>query len=253
MPRPDVFQLLRARCIEKSHPPVQEFHEQPASLKLRDLTTLTNLQKDELQQSVRQNAGVVQLIVHPYFGENAESSRYGSIYVDERDVYLRECFAKGLPLIIFEEESELPYLPNRMDGLLGTAYTVSTLPTQSYPVTHEALKTTLQTLKQVGTKHIEIGGRFLTFSKPSPEEKPFVDDFKKAAKRRPHARQLAKSPLLPGDCVGGAVRWLVGSFDVSFSGISEPETGLTDSDTYDTDFPVFGDLFTKYDPNKSWG
>lgn len=252
MARPDIWNFLRLHSINRSLQ-LLETPETPDSLQILDLVTLNSGQRRGLRQRVKRTQGTVQLLIHPYFAEDdPEITSPESPYTLGRDAYIRRCLQQKKPLVIFEQHCDMPFLPSRLQQYnIGIIYTVPTKDKQAVLYgTPDTEKRVINALKDAGTKRVEVGGRFLTFDAPTHKEIDYCDAFIDAARHKPHARQWSQYSLLPGNCVGGAVRWLIGSFDVSFSGISEPETAPTNMSS--EHFFNVATLFRDVDPNKKW-
>ena len=104
-----------------------------------DLLSLDDVNKKLLKTQIKKNSGVVDVLVHPYFREkpNAGVSPFpmSPLYIENRDIFIRNKIEAGDPLIIFEEAKKCSVLAERINAKKGIIYWVATCEGDSTPST----------------------------------------------------------------------------------------------------------------------
>lgn len=217
--------------------------------------------KKLLQTLVRRNSGLITALVHPYFRENSGNGQYPfpltSEYVVARDGYIKNAVEGGKPLVIFEEAAKCPTLATRITARKGVVYWVATCDGDATPATimnapgyrpvmHSRARVSLEeaawdevglALKEGGSKHLKIGGRYMVLHEPHADDgNRFLKRLKEAARGKRNAREMLDENLVPGGCPGQVmIAMLRRGFDVSISDISSPTNTLTPTDL--TNYP----------------
>jgi hypothetical protein len=136
-------------------PETPSFYEEgevlPPALRIRDLLTLSEEQKNEFRNRVQQFNGVIQITIHPFFHEQVEvyvqpgvesAGATTQAISDKLNKLLKLPVDKTPPVIIFESYQHIADLPGKLDSTLqesnNIAYTVTTRINDATPVNDEA-------------------------------------------------------------------------------------------------------------------
>ena len=225
----------------------QKTSEAPSRLRILYLLGLSGNQERELKESILNQGGIVDIFVHPSCEETDPISGQTPApeYLQKRDLFIIRTLTDGKPLIIFEEQSELLKLEERISGISkDTLYVVATgfgstpiIPGREilvYHPTHNNIKAAwsflVEVLKRIGVNGANIGGRYL-FLHPAEEgqEVQELSLLKKLAKDKPSANEWLGRNILPMGCVGTTARELLErGIDVAFSPISSPDVFVSE-------------------------
>lgn len=233
----------------------------PESLVSVNLLTIDATSKSLLKAQVRRNSGTVNVLVHPYFREDATDGKYPfpvtPEYIDRRNSFIASAVEEGKPLVIFEEDAKCATLAEQIAAKRGIVYWVATCEGDATPALikedpqfglfmHYRERTRLESeawdkvrviLSSVGTKQLNVGGRYMVFHEPTTDHgQRFLADLKNAAKGKRNARQLVERALIPGACPGQLmIKMLHRGFDISLSEVSSPTNTLIPTDL--TNYP----------------
>lgn len=228
----------------------------PENLVTVSLLAIDSDLQNLLKAQVRRNSGTVNVLVHPYFREDETNGKYPfpltSEYVASRDLSIVNTVEEGQPLVIFEEAAKCATLADQIAAKKGIVYWVATCEgdatpalikedSQYGPFIHYRTRMRLEAeawdkvkviLSSVGTKHLNIGGRYMVLHEPTTDHgQSFLTDLRKVAKGKRGARELFDRGLIPGACPGQVmIKMLHRGFDISLSDISSPTNTLTPTD-----------------------
>lgn len=203
----------------------------------------------DLRDKVRRNHGVIEILVHPFYGDGDLTSephfelREG--YSEERNEFIQRALKQDIPLVIFEEEDSLKDLKKRIDSRVGTVYVVPTLPGNAMPssikrnygyhpifmnlraasgLRFEAWRKVTEPLEKAGVKKAIVGGEYMVLEQlQSDSGKSLFDQFSSLAKGKKGAMELVNAGLFPSACPGQVINTLLAAgIDVSISAISSP-------------------------------
>lgn len=216
-----------------------------------DIITLDGLESPNtygLKDSVRRNKGVVEILVHPFHTQGAQTStpfeqREG--YVSERDDFVQSVISKDIPLVVFQEEATLDALSSQINAESGRIYVVPTLEGEARPSSIKrhpqyhlifmnyriaaqenatAWKMAIVPLKNAGVKRAVVGGEYMVLVKPgSDAEEVLFSRFSSLAQGKKGAMKLVAAGVFPSGCPGQVINELLRrGIDISISPISSP-------------------------------
>lgn len=228
----------------------------PDNLVTVNLLAMDSTYQKLLKAQVKRNAGMINVYVHPYFGEDDTKSMcpfpLTPEYIATRDSSILNAVEEGNPLVIFEEASKCATLADQIAANKGIAYWVATCEGDATPAfikedprygpfIHYRTRMRLEgeiwdkvkdTFRTVEVKRLNVGGRFMVLHEPTTNHgHRFLASLRESAKNRKSASEIVNRGLIPGACPGQVmVNMLHRGFDISLSEISSPTNTLTPTD-----------------------
>lgn len=203
-------------------------------LKILNLFSLDIAERNKLKKEIRKQNGSIDILVHPYWGEDSVIPNLADQYSRNRHEFIKSALHNKKPLIIFETEDAFDERSRQLTELFsnGKLYMVPT-DDISNPVTQRGLralqqdweagwKLTKVTLRNIGVENIRIGGKELKIARRSWSEWP--NRRFSTTEKQPKVRQMLKGNKIPGCCVGSAAIHLAKKgFDISFLPVTAPQ------------------------------
>lgn len=200
-----------------------------------------------LTRLVEQSDGKATILVHPlYRGPLNKRFPITAQYKENVLGIIDEAINFRRPLVVLESVNYLNGLRRELIGRRGTLFTVPTLPDEPTPAIfgESALayclpfiekfcwRQLVTTLKQIGVKQIEVGGRYMLLRLPdSKNDYKDMKRMRKWAKGKASAEAFVDAGYMPEACAGSTIFFLLErGFDVRLSTASSPTNTLEPSD-----------------------
>lgn len=135
----------------------------PAELESKNIQLINLLRANRrhrrtLREMVEAKAGLLQVLVHPYYFEDRQQDEYKD-HEAARDRFIRACVKNEIPLVIFESWPYLYHLQNRLPAdVKGIVFVIPTL-LGPYPAHPHNMKSVIERFKNANVRRISVGGQ----------------------------------------------------------------------------------------------
>lgn len=202
------------------------------------LLDMNSPQLASFQHKVRQNRGVVSMVLHGYLDDDRPGYSLSRGFEQERDAIIVDALKYQRPIIFAEQELDLPLLPERVhrsapEQDMGTVYTLETYNGKPDLKGSQRVAGELQAfLRLNGITDIELSGQFAIFERLSTlsrnlthSEAFFVNWLDTLKEKKGSSIPWLREDLLPTHCIGIMARsLLLAGFNVSLSKALSPNS-----------------------------